>query len=224
MNHIFRGIIGKISLSLVFIALASCAGDSGIRIADGAPIPSTAEKKSFVIENYKGKADEQEIPHWVALYLDGGVRELESLALYHDYHVFINRIEGNNFTALNHWVKGFSPELDFPRLAAARIESRFLLASPLPDEEYGAFFETLIRAASDASWSGAIKEDDFWILKREEDRENVTYEFLILVTISKPDFASQFDEIFRSIRPVPPPTRNQISAANRVKDRFYDGF
>jgi hypothetical protein len=177
--------------------------------------------------DYKGMANGEIMPEWVSLYLEGGVRAVETLEIYQDYHVFVSRLEGNNFNAMNHWIEGFSPELDFPRLASARIESRFLLTAPLPDSAYGAFFVALIRAASDALWDGALKEDDFWILKKpgpEESEEKEIYEFLILVTIRKTVFVSQFDAVFRSVRPSPPPTRDQLAAINRVKERFYAEF
>ena len=146
------------------------------------------------------------------------------MELYRNYYTFVSWSEGNNFNALNHWVEGFSPELDFPRLAAARIESRFLSATPFPDDEYGAFFETLIRTASDARWTGAVKEENFWLLRRAVSQESGNFEFFILVTISKSAFALQLEDVFRNVRPNPPPTRDQVNAANRVRSRFYEGF
>jgi hypothetical protein len=224
MNRFAWGIIKMFVFSTVFAALISCAGKPGARNVIVAPDTSPVEEKSFQIENFKGKDEGGEIPLWVSLCLNGNIRELESFEQYQDYHVFTGRHEGPNFTALSHWVNGFTPDLDFPRLAAARIESRFLSANPLPDEAYGAFFVTLIRAVSDAPWTGAFREDDFWIFKRYDEPEEEAYEFFVLVKISKPDFASQFDTIFRSVRPSPQPTREQMNAVNRVKERFYEGF
>jgi len=190
------------------------------------------------------------IPEWVTRYLEGGVRGVETLDAYEGRFAFVSRNEGSNFTALNQWAEGFSADLDFPRLASSRIEARFLQSVPYPDNEYGPFFEELIRSASDASWietgkdeeKNAAKEDEFWILKtflpmidsvpENPDNEpaddvnqiNETYEFLILVTIEKSVFASRFDEIFRNINPERRPTKEQMAAANRVKERFYEGF
>ena len=206
----------------------------------------------YIIVNHKNKAAGESIPKWVNCLLEEGIGEVENLAAYEGRYVFVSRNEGNNFNALTQWKEGFSPELDFPRLAAARIEARFLSGVSHPDHEYGAFFEALIRAASDAPWKGAVREDDFWLRRRyfSEDENNPdmpgntagqtpenaelqtanyppareSWDFLILVTIEKSLFASQLDAVFRNTKPNPPPKRDQVNAANRVKDRFFDGF
>ena len=165
---------------------------------------------------------------------------METLEFYEDRFVFISRNEGSNFNALTNWAEGFLPDLDFPRLAAARIQARFSSGVPHPDYEYGAFFVTLVRTASDAQWTGAIKEDDFWIRRKylpapeetfdEDDnpdaslQEREAWEFLILVTIEKELFASQLEEVFENIRPSPQPTKDQTAAISRVKERVFEGF
>ncbi|MCL2233544.1 MAG: hypothetical protein FWB99_10770, partial [Treponema sp.] len=50
------------------------------------------------------------------------------------------------------------------------------------------------------------------------------WKFLVLVTIDEAYFSSQLNTIFRTIRPNPQPTRDQLSAANRVIERFFEGF
>jgi len=223
---------------LLLIVLGSCVSD-----ADRRPLPYygvheiTETPRPFTIIDFKNKAEGQSIPDWVNLWLEGGARAVETLDAHYGRHVFISRNEGNNFNALTQWAEWFSPELDFPRLAAARIETRFVSGVSRPDNVYGAFFVSLIRAASDAHWGGAVKEDYFWIRRKfypvEDDgmetAENVLqveedWEFLILVTIDKAFFASQLDALFRTIRPTPQPTRDQIAAASRVKDNFFYGF
>jgi len=126
-------------------------------------------------------------------------------------------------------VNGFSPELDFPRLVASRIGQRFSRVAVLyPDDEYGAFYEAIIRDASDTVWPGAMMADDFWILKRylpgESEPENESWEFLILVTIGKRNFDTQLNLLFDRVVPYPPLTAEQITAVDRVKVSFYEGF
>lgn len=181
-----------------------------------------------VIMDYEGKANGGQIPEWVSAYLDGGLRQIESLDDYKDYFTFVSRSEGSHLQALNQWTEGFRPELDFARLASARIEARFLSSAPYPDTEYGSFFEALIRASSDAKWAGAAKADGFWLQIRSISYEtmevNESYIYLILVTMEKTAFASQLSVIFSGLSPNPRPAKDQIAAANRVKERFYDGF
>ena len=216
---------------------ASCAGGAATQFQSFAETAQTAETPgSFIITDYKNMSSGGTIPEWVSSWLDGGSAELETLDAYRTRYTFVARCEGNNFNALTQWNGGFSPELDFPRLAAARIEARFSSTVPLPDNEYGSFYEALIRAASDAAWTGAVREDDFWIRRKfysaqnqdqnenQDSQVNESWEFLVLVTIDKTLFASQLNAVFQSIKASPQPSKVQIAAANRVKDRFFDGF
>lgn len=193
-----------------------------------APPVEAEPPRVFTVTDYMNKSAGGSIPEWVNRWLESGSRGVEALEEYADRYVFVYRNEGNNFAALNLWKEGFSPSLDFPRLAAARIEARFSSGVPFPDIEYGAFFGSLIRAASDASWRWGVKEDDFWIRRNftqdGSGMQNENWEFLILVTMEKPLFVSQVDYIFRGINPDPPPSAEQSAAINRVKEYFFDGF
>jgi len=216
-----------VSLILGAVFFFSCITDSGRKPYELPAIPEEAKiPRTFSILDYKNKSTGEAIPEWVNTYLDSGLRGVEALKTYQDSYVFVHKSEGNNFNALQLWKDNFSTELDFPRLAAARIETRFSV--PYPDDEYGSFYEELIRAASDASWTGAAPKDDFWIRKKyhpsETEGEQENWEFLILVTIGKPGFSSQLKAIFEKINPIPPPDQNQIAAINLVKEHFYDKF
>jgi len=256
-----------LSVLLAALLFASCAGNSSRRSQNFTADPEAEEAPgSFIITDYKNKSTGEKTPEWVELWLNSGngsqdgselrqtirsrlasgIHRIETLDEYQDRYVFISWNEGSNFNALTQWTKGFSAELDFPRLAAARIEARLIASVPFPDDEYGSFFETLIRAASDSSWTGAVKEDDFWILRsylpgsgeyetplgfnspetegRPPPPPRGAWEFLILVTINKTHFAAQLDDIFRRMNPRPTPSRDQINAANRVKEHFFDDF
>jgi hypothetical protein len=62
------------------------------------------------------------------------------------------------------------------------------------------------------------------ITSTEDGRNIERFEFLILVTIEKERFASQFNTIFEKTTADPPTSRDQIAAVNRVKGRFFEGF
>ena len=248
---IFAAIFAAIFATL---PLGSCRSDAAGMTAGPPVAPDAAQRTAaYTITDYKNKAGGGAIPGWVRFWLDSAERGVENLDAYRDRYAFVARNEANNFNALNLWKDGFSAELDFPRLAAARIEARFSSAVPNPDASYGAFFEALIRAASDFPWTGAVRVDDFWILRRfdpdegpsgyaGEDsitesvasdgsiasggsvRETENWEMLILVTIERFIFESQLDRVFQSVNPEPPPSRDQRAVINRVKDRFFDGF
>jgi len=221
----------KLFLTAVFVTLlfGSCRSEAERPVVEPPRAPEPARNPApHTITDYRNKAQGGAIPEWVSLWLDSGAFMVENLDAYRDRYVFVARNEANNFNALNLWKDGFSAELDFPRLAAARIEKRLASVVTDPDESYGAFYETLIRAASDFSWMGAIREDDFWTLRQFPTGDGgipeENWEFQILVTIERSFFASQLDRIFQTINPNPPPSRDQRTTINRVKERFLDGF
>jgi len=209
--------------------LSSCVTDQSKRVYElPAIIEEVKTPRAFTIIDYKNKSSGDAIPEWVNLYLDSGLRGVEALKTYQGNYVFVHRNEGNNFNALQLWKENFSADLDFPRLAAVRIEARFSAGVPYPDEEYGAFYEALVRAASDASWTGAAAKDDFWIRKRypanETEAEQENWEFFILVTIEKSGFSSQLEKVFENVNPVPPPDQKQAVAINKVREQFFEKF
>ena len=220
---------GSIILGAVFITSCKSEPIKQVLILNLPFEPEAVEApREYEILDYKNKIRGEPLPEWVSRWLDSDVHGVEAQSSYDGRFVFVHRNEGNSFNALTLWVENFSPERDFPRMAASRIEARFSSSVVYPDEEYGDFFEILIRAASDAAWTGAVKEDDFWLHKKylphEGEPERESREFLILVTIEKPRFTTQLNAIFQTVNPNPPPTEAQIAAANRVKDRFYEGF
>jgi len=182
---------------------------------------------AFAITDFKDKNLNHDIPEWANRFFEGGVRAVRAMETNIDTYLFITRSEGNNFSALNFWADGFNAELDFPRLAAARVQMRFSAGVHFPDIEFGSLYETLIRTVSDARWTGAEKIDQFWVrrlfLADGESPEREDWEFLILVTIEKTYFTSQLDYIFEHLSSTPPPTEMQRHAFNRVADRFFEG-
>ncbi|MDR1277429.1 MAG: hypothetical protein LBK02_01615 [Treponema sp.] len=180
------------------------------------------------IQDHQDAALGRIIPEWLSGFLLQGSRGLEEMEIYRNSYVFVGINQGTNFKALGHWAEGFTAAQDFPRLAAVRIEERLLGAAALyPDDEYGEFFETLVKKSSDAVYTGAVKEDSFWILRRyDEDAASVgeRYEFFVLVTIAKSEFQAQVHAIMEDIHTSVPPTRDQAAAINRIKETFFDLF
>ena len=220
------------------VLFASCLNTSNRQTFPRLEIPEAIDRyEPSVITDFQN--NEEPMPEWVSRWLSGGIGEVESLAPYQYHYVFVSRNEGSNFNALKAWAQSFSPELDFPRLAAARIQTRLNYSVPLPDFEYGAFYEALIRYAADAPWDGAVMEDTFWLRRKyipaaEENpvddiiqppaQERDAWEFLVLISINKEHFASQLHQIFDNIRPYPSPTRDQAAAISRVKEQFFERF
>ena len=222
--------IGTIILTISGVVFfSSCASDPGISIINLPPqYESVKSARAFTIVDFKNKTTGGVIPEWVNLWLSSGNRGVEAKSDFRGSFVFVYSNEGNNFRALELWNDNFTPGQDFPRLAASRIEARFSAGVSYPDYTYGNFFEALIRTASDEPWTGAIRTEDSWILKKylpdEEEGETESWEFLILLTIEKPSFTSQLESVFQKVQPDPAPSEEQIAAANNVKEHFFEGF
>jgi hypothetical protein len=209
----------------------ACAGDPEEQSETGADMPEAAGNEPvYHLTDYKTRVEGGTLPKWVEYYLEKNIAAIEALEEYQDRYVFIARSKGTNFRALEQWIRGFSVELDFARLAAVRIEKRFTLAAlGFPDTVFGRYFETLIRAASDASWEGAVMEDDFWVKGYyERVSENAdsdeSYDFLILITVDKILLASQIQPLLFDVKPQTSMSRDEFAAVDRVREHFFEDF
>jgi hypothetical protein len=176
------------------------------------------------------------IPEWLSRYFSGGVREIESLGKYQDRYVFIGKIGGYNFNAMRQWAAVFSVERDLPRLIAKRIEERMVSAASFyPDDEYGDFFASLVKEASDADYSGITIEEKFWVKVQIETKvldENLQeristkeqYNYFILTSDDRFRMQNKIRGIIESVKPSTPPNRDQASAISRLKRNFFEEF
>jgi hypothetical protein len=223
----------RFSASAVFLTLflAACAGAPAGQIETIAKTEEAAgDEPVYHLTDYKNKAEGGPFPAWVEYYLAGNIAAVEALEEYQGRYVFVARNRGTNFRALEQWLRGFSAELDFARLAAIRIEKRFTQAAGgFPDTVFGRYFESLIRAASDASWEGAVREDDFWLKGSYQGPEGnaesgESYDFMILLTVDKNLLASQIEPLLFDVKPQAPMSKDQLAAVNRVREYFFEEF
>jgi hypothetical protein len=222
-------------LSAVFtgmLVLSTCAGEP-VKIIFRPDPPEPPYQHEQVYEPYEltghqDAATGKAVPEWVSRFLERGIEGVEALEAFSNHYVFIGTNRGGNFNALSHWAEGFTVVQDFPRLAAVRIEQRLISAASLyPDDEYGEFFEVLVKTASDAVYSGAEKEAAFWIQRRfydESPQGREQYDFFILVTIEKTLFQTQVQELLTRITTRVPPSRDQAAAINRIRETFFENF
>ncbi|MCL2833600.1 MAG: hypothetical protein FWD78_10560 [Treponema sp.] len=226
LNRSFQLII--LIIILIGCLFAGCAGQQKLQPPLREKDPPAVRDYSRAVIDYKNKDKGAAIPDWVTYYYEGNISAIESLPEFENYYVFISHNTGANFNALNQWNAAFTCELDFARLAAVRIENRFLNAAVnYPDDEYGSYYESLVRAASDAQWDGASRKDDFWLYYGSSGGSNSggnTYDFLVLAIIRKDLLQEQIKKIFSNLTPEDPVSREQRAAFNRVQDRFFDGF
>jgi hypothetical protein len=192
-----------------------------------------------IIESESGSG-ESGLPAWVRSYLDGGVRGIESLDTYSAKYTFVGKNRGENLNVLRQWADSFTATQDLPRLIAQRTERRLVAAAVLyPDDEYGEYFERLMKKMSDEEYPGALKEQTFWLKQKikaaseetavdddspQEDVFFERYEFLVLMSIDRETLKKQVEEIMGDIKTKSSPTRNQTQAINKIRQNFFEGF
>jgi hypothetical protein len=202
------------------LSLIACVGEKEARL-EWSPPPVDIPIESFTIIDHKPPL----IPEWVSRYEAGGVQAIEAMSAYRDKYVFVSINQGSNTNALDLWLSGFSVLHDLPRLVSARVQARFSNATfSYPDDEYGNYFEASVKVTADAVYHGAVREDDFWVLKRYflgEDWD--VYEFLILVSIDKTTLGTQINALLNTI-PFESLSKEQMAAVNQLRSSFYEGF
>ena len=187
-------------------------------------------------QNGRGAAG---IPEWVRLYFNDAVNEIEGLDRFNGKYIFIGENRGNNFSALQQWANGFSVEQDLPRLVTQRVERKLVASASLyPDDEYGEYYEFLIREMSNGEFLEAVKEQTFWLKRKITVRNAETddnagansvtvterYEFLVLISVDKETLQKQIQGIMMRIKTKISPTREQAAAIARVKSTLFEGF
>jgi len=179
-----------------------------------------------IIETKDG-ASAESMPEWLLRYIEGGNRAVEQLNAYREKYVFVGVNEGTNFIILNKWIENFTAEQDFAILAAIRIEERMIATASLyPDDEYGSFFETLIKIAYSTEYRNAVKEETYWF-KYGTDPE--TYNFFIMITIDRYIMQSIIRGMMAQAQAIASPgsrgTRgSQAASVNRIRQTFFEGF
>jgi hypothetical protein len=218
-----------ISLVLAALLFAACAGDP--EPAPLGPAPEYQQQTdAYTVVDHKTMALGQDVPEWVTRYMSDGVGGVEAMPLYEGKYVFIGEDSGTNLNALRQWSTGFTVAQDMSRMVSTRVQARFAgAATGSPDDEYGRYFESVVKSASDASYSGARRETDFWVLKRfyEADGKKIDreeYDYYVLVSIDKELLQQQIDDVLDGVELDTAPTEEETTAYDRVKEAFYEGF
>jgi hypothetical protein len=189
-----------------------------------------------IVGSQNGEGDE-DIPFWVHSYLVGGNRGVESLGLHYGKYVFVGENRGRSLNALHRWAGGFTVLHSLPMLIATRVEQRLLApASLYPDDEYGRFFELLVKAVADGEYPDATIEATFWIkLQRivnqndaeefsESEDDTEMYMLLVLTSINSNVLQEQLKQLMTNVIAGVRPTRDQSAAIQQMQQTFFEGF
>ncbi|MCL2229874.1 MAG: hypothetical protein FWC01_02160 [Treponema sp.] len=167
------------------------------------------------------------LPQWLFAYFAGSNAAVERLEAFRNKYIFIGENEGLNLQALERWAGNYSPSFDFPMLAAARVERRMIATSSLyPDDEYGAFFEAMVKNASGTLYPGAEKTESHWVryLNYDSDETVQKYKFFILITIDRSYMQVILRDVMTRSNSGIRVTPAQNIAINRLRQNFFEGF
>ena len=229
---------------IISILFTSCVGQDKKVIfrPDAANTPQEPAKPfdSWEIINSQNGQGSAGIPEWVRWYIDNETNEIEALDRFSGKYIFIGENGGGNFSALQQWANGYTVEQDLPRLITRRAERRLVSSASLyPDDEYGEYYEFLIRDISNGEYSGAVKEQTFWLKRKiiysaetdgnantqsKPDAAQERYEFLVLISVDKETLQKQIQGIMTKIKTKIIPTKEQAAAVARIKNTFFEGF
>ena len=213
-----RGILfALIASALVF---SSCASNK----EDPEPKELEAKVKTEVLEHKGTALGVNQLPVWVETYISEGVKAIEKLSSYEGSYCFVGEEAGSNLDALQVWVSSFDIPGEIAANVSTRVNALFTgAASGSPDGEYGTYFENIVKTTSSASYSGARKVNDWWILTRRYDpdvKKQYTDEYrcYVLYTIEKDLLDKQvLDMIDRVASETEGATEAQKSAFNNVR-------
>jgi hypothetical protein len=214
----------------VLFCNACAAKQAKLPVVESGFLQEPTRIRFYRIVQYKDKDEGAEIPVWASRYLDEDTSSVEALNEYNGKYIFIAENTGINFRTLQQWAAAFSIDQDFPRKVASRIEKRLLkTAVQYPDDEYGDFFEESVKAASNAHYTGAVREGDFWLLQQYFEEDGITvsqelYTFLVLISIDKSHMENQILLIFNNLELEHKLTKEQASTVSRIKGDFFENF
>jgi len=165
------------------------------------------------------------MPPWLRAFFNGGIAEIERGISYQNKYLFVVNNEGININALLLWADNFTAEYDFAILAADRIEKRMISSASLyPDNEYGLFFATMIKNAHNAEYSGAVKEDTYWVKTKPNNNDAEIYNIFILLGIDKRTMQSIINNMSEESLHGITLSADQKNSVNRLRQNFFTGF
>lgn len=180
--------------------------------------------KTEVLEHKGTALGINELPVWVETYVSTGVSGLEKLSDYQGYYCFVGEETGTNLDAVQTWASTFDVSREIASTVSNRIDSLFTgAASGSPDGEYGTYFENIVKSSANATYSGARKINDWWILIRRYDpdsrkKHTDEYRVFVLYTIEKETLDQQVLNMIDAVAAETQGTSDaQKTAINNVK-------
>jgi hypothetical protein len=207
-------------ISYLLMAILVLAVAVGCKSAPPPAEPKVQEPEAqYTIIDHKTKDFGGTIPDWVGK----GTIEIEAMDKYKDFYVFIDDQVGKDLEGLKLWSRGFSIASEIARLVTTRVTDKFVGAAAGDKDELATYMEEVVKSLSEAQYSGARQEADFWVQRRKKSDETEDYRYLLLVTVPRDQID---DAIRRALEDADEKekTEEKKTAIQRVKDAFENGL
>ncbi len=179
---------------------------------------------SEVLEHKGSALGLNELPVWVETYILDGINGLEEMSEFSNDYCFVAETTAQNINAAQAWVEGFNMPQTIARNVSTRVEGVFSGAeSGGMDGDYGTYFENVVKTMTDTEFSGARKENDWWVLTRRYDVDTKSkyvdeYRAYVLYTIPKDLLDQQVLSVIERIEQENVMSATETETSDRVKD------
>ncbi len=179
--------------------------------------------KSEVLEHKGSSLGLNELPIWVETYILKGITGLEKLSEYEGDYCFVAETTSSNLNAAQMWVDNFSVPQTIARNVSTRVEGVFTGAASGGADEYGTYFESIVNTMTNTEFSGAKKENDWWLLTRRYDVDSKdtyedSYRAFVLYTIPKELLDQQIVSVINRIETENNLNVQESALTDRVKN------
>ncbi len=202
---------------LMFVGCASTSDEQVAKELEGTV-------KSEVLEHKGSALGLNELPIWVETYILEGINGLEEMSEFSNDYCFVAETTAENINAAQAWVEGFNMPQTIARNVSTRVEGMFSGAqSGGAEGEYGTYFENVVKTVTETEFSGAKKENDWWVLTRRYDADTKSkfvdeYRAYVLYTIPKDLLDQQVLSVIERIEQENVITAEESSTSDRVKN------
>lgn len=202
---------------MLVLALAACGTKAPLR-------------KGEVLLEDKGTAYGVKTPKWVELAILGGPRDIEKLADYKNFVVFIAQFEAANLQSAQLLAERMQADTEIARYLSTRVKDAFKGANvaDADSKNFGVYAERFVASVGEAKFSGFRKDADWWVKVQTYTPENKPdkqiYRVIQLWTIEKSMLQKQFDMILGQIAGSAPPTTETKRAMDIVQNTIAKDF
>lgn len=222
MKHLWKVAVVLVAIGLLFVGCKTKPTpeqEAALKVEPQVYPPKVIEHKLTALGG--------DVPEWVFEYANG--EDLEDKREYRDEYVFVFEQTGKDLEGVKAWTRSFSAATEVARMVSTRVMNKFAGAQVGDKDMVETYMEEVAKVLAVAEYSGARKEDDFWIYRQFYDDNGrptekiYTYYLLYTVPEEQIDDAIQRNLNAQNNKDKAKTEEEQV-ARDRVKELFSDGL